>query len=684
MEKTTFDLKSLYYKTLTEILNIKEFELSNLNKTEIYDIFLLEYPSFFQIKKNNLLYAIQEKIFTFYSETDLFQHINYDNYQIIEAIFSESFSYFSNLLAEEKMLLILLDLFTNSNLKILFLSNQISLQLEQYYCMFSKILNISIKKIKKIIYKLVNSDLIEFIKSKDQIGTTIEFSNELIRLSRIPPLKIFKLNEFEVIKSSDTCSNMNYRIETYAGQNVASYIFSKLNHEKKRFWYIEDLSTSIDLLNIFAEDELYNEYIWINNYPLESDYQEQEKEILILSQKTYSKLIVSNEQVSMPFGKTPSRIVFNDFSFDTMFSDASIHEEKNSDFSCDIDCSKTKKDNQKITAITEEDYIKRYAISFNGFTDTSNIDPKIKEIYHKLNDSCTYLTANKKMFFELENLINQHPNIINKDVLYSFIKNAILFSKENIIKTTPLLLLGNPGCGKSLFCRQLRKIFNQDNDIFIPMGNGSGVTGLLGSTPEYKNASHGMILSSIWESMNNTNCLNPIIILDEIEKSCLSSKVSDVNQNVYPTLIQLLGSENIKHFKDNFFDVPIKHFYPNFVGTANSVESIPKPLLDRLTIIRFRDYTEEEFKTKIIPMQYESFRNKHNSLVPEKLTEQEVDIIYKLSRGETRQIQTAINRYLSVLFDIDGNKQNLTSSIIDNLLQSCEELYDDKKIGFCL
>ena len=288
------------------------------------------------------------------------------------------------------------------------------------------------------------------------------------------------------------------------------------------------------------------------------------------------------------------------------------------------------------------------------------------------------------MFFELENLINQHPNIINKDVLYSFIKNAILFSKENIIKTTPLLLLGNPGCGKSLFCRQLRKIFNQDNDIFIPMGNGSGVTGLLGSTPEYKNASHGMILSSIWESMNNTNCLNPIIILDEIEKSCLSSKVSDVNQNVYPTLIQLLGSENIKHFKDNFFDVPIKNFYPNFVGAANSVESIPKPLLDRLTIIRFRDYTEEEFKTKIIPMQYEVFRNKHNSLVPEKLTEQEVNIIYKLSRGETRQIQTAINRYLSVLFDIDGNKQNLTSSIIDNLLQSCEELYDDKKIGFCL
>ena len=158
--------------------------------------------------------------------------------------------------------------------------------------------------------------MIEFIKSKDQIGTTIEFSNELIRLSRIPPLKIFKLNEFEVIKSSDTCSNMNYRIETYAGQNVASYIFSKLNHEKKRFWYIEDLSTSIDLLNIFVEDEIYNECIWINNYPLESEYQEKEKEILILSQKTYSKLIVSNEQVSMPFGKTPSKIVFNDFSFD--------------------------------------------------------------------------------------------------------------------------------------------------------------------------------------------------------------------------------------------------------------------------------------------------------------------------------------------------------------------------------
>ena len=194
---------------------------------------------------------------------------------------------------------------------------------------------------------------------------------------------------------------------------------------------------------------------------------------------------------------------------------------------------------------------------------------------------------------------------------------------------------------------------------------------------------HGIILSSIWEAKNNTNCLNPLIILDEIEKACFSSKASDVNQNVYPTLLQLLGDENIKHFKDNFFEVPIKNFFPNFVCTANSIESIPKPLLDRITIIRFRDYTEDEFKTKIIPLQYESFRNKHNSLVPESLTDKEIEIIFKLSKGQTRQIQTAINRYLSVLFDIEGNRQPLDPIVIDNLLQSYEEICSNRQIGFC-
>ena len=64
-------------------------------------------------------------------------------------------------------------------------------------------------------------------------------------------------------------------------------------------------------------------------------------------------------------------------------------------------------------------------------------------------------------------------------------------------KIETILLVGNPGCGKSLFCRQLRELFRQNYDIFIPLGAGQGSDAIAGSTPDYKNASNGRILSSI-------------------------------------------------------------------------------------------------------------------------------------------------------------------------------------------
>ena len=238
-----------------------------------------------------------------------------------------------------------------------------------------------------------------------------------------------------------------------------------------------------------------------------------------------------------------------------------------------------------------------------------------------------------------------------------------------------------------MFCRQLREVFGQDNDIFIPMGIGSGVDGLFGCPPSYKSASNGKILSSIWESMDKTNCLNPIIVLDEMEKACYSIGTHDVNQNVLPSLLQLFGDENILQFKDNFFEVPIKNFHPNFIATANSLESIPEPLLNRLNVIRFRGYSEAEVKETVIPYQYESFKKGHNELVPDALSNEEIDIIYKMSRSKTRQIKPSINKFLAASFDLNGQRHQLDSAEVEGLLKtsqtSCEEKHEEKQIGFC-
>lgn len=680
MENLDFEIRNLYQRILIEVLSIETFLLDNLSKEEITKTFLMEDP-YCLYSKEALSSAIQVNNSVFLYDEIFFEKINYENFGLIEYIFSETYSLFENLSNKQKMFIIALDLCSNSNLRIIFHSKNTSLNLGQRYQLFSEVLNMSSKDIKNTVKKLLNKGVLNIICSKKIISTTDIFTNELVRLSTIPSFKLLDLSDFDL-----NCENNNFNtycnIETYTGEKVSSYIYSKFNYEKIRFWYVDDLNMCITLLTFFYDNKMCNEYIWINNYSVEFGYKEKENDIILLAKKNHSKLIVYNENLENPFGTAPFKIKLKEFIFEK-YENEMKEQQRSLNESNFSKYSNMDQIEQNINVIAEEDFQTRYYVNINGYTDTSNINPRIKEIYNKLNNPCTYLKANREMFLELEDLINQHPNILNKDLLYAYIKNAILFSKDNIVKTTPLLLVGNPGCGKTLFCRQLRQLFNQDNDIFIPMGSGLGITGLLGSTPEYKNASNGKILSSIWESLNNENCLNPLIVLDEIEKACFSSKISDVNQNVYPTLLQLFGEENMIHFKDNFFEVPVNHFFPNFICTANSIESIPAPLLDRVTIIKFRDYTEEEFKSKIIPFQYESFRSKHNSLVPDNLSEQEIDIIYKMCNGKTRQIHTAINRYLSVLFDIDGNRKKLDSITIENLYKSFEEILPKKQIGFC-
>ena len=135
---------------------------------------------------------------------------------------------------------------------------------------------------------------------------------------------------------------------------------------------------------------------------------------------------------------------------------------------------------------------------------------------------------------------------------------------------------------------------------------------------------------------------------------------------------------------DNFFEVPIKkEFHPNYIATANSLEPIPEPLLDRVNVIRFRDYTENELKNTIIPFQYESFKENHNELVPKPLTNEETEIIYKMSQGRTRKIQPSINKYLFAIFDINGKKHQLSSLEIENLIETSAVNYEEKQIGFC-
>ncbi len=103
--------------------------------------------------------------------------------------------------------------------------------------------------------------------------------------------------------------------------------------------------------------------------------------------------------------------------------------------------------------------------------------------------------------------------------------------------------------------------------------------------------------------------------------------------------------------------------------------------MDRINVIKFRDYTEQELKNTLIPYQYEIFKNSHNELVPENLSEEEIDLIYKMSEGKPRRIQPCINMVLAASFDINGKRKKLDSIKREYLLKTYADVKQET-IGF--
>ncbi|WP_294430765.1 AAA family ATPase [uncultured Treponema sp.] len=733
------EFRKTYKKIIVALLTINNFTVDYYETNENLRKIILEFldDSFFErfTKKQDLLKAVTSKNLDNSSDEEILGKAHYLNAKTINYLFYKQTSLFSSLTIEEKKCLLILDFCNHSLLSNIFFSNEIAFPLHDFYKVVEFVLDIKPKKFKAAMTEASKLELVDFNESdevlniKDINYNETVLSRELYRLSEIPLIERFNLEDYEVSGNNSEKLFSEQNLVTVTGECITSYIFSKFENEKIRFWYASTINKCIGLLRLFNHCDIKGQYIWLDNYEEENAYRE--KKILQIANHIEAKLIVSGHDLFYPFAKDCMKISLKNSclerkvrklfpeelaqkvlfymkkidstdeirnfisEIDSLAKDTSQEFAMKSlpdyfnivDKSLKEDSSKAEEKKEPIqTAIREEDFKRRYDIYEGSVEDNPVLSTeysKIIRIYKKLMAPAAYLKADKQMFQGLDALINKHPNLLDKDLLSAFLKNAILFSKDSIISLEPLLLVGHPGCGKSLFCRQLRELFKQDNDIFIPLGSGLGADAIMGSTPDYKAAENGKVLSSVWESMNNINCLNPLVVLDEVDKACLTSKTSDHNQNLLPSLLQLMGDENRRHFTDNFFDVPLQGFYPNFIATANSLEYIPEPLLDRFNVIEFRDYTKEEFVNNVIPAQYEVFKDSHNNLIPENLTQDEIEIIYKISKGKTRKIQPAINRYVASIFDFEGQKHQLNATELDNLVETSKVVWEPRQIGFC-